>query len=83
LISRFGAAVEQPGGVRVVPSWALSALGLVSNEMRAIREMLYQWERPYVIDDRRFCTTFGVSATPIDDAIRATLADAVSTAKAA
>jgi nucleoside-diphosphate-sugar epimerase len=83
LISRFGAAAGQPGGVRVVPSWALAALGLVSNEMRAIREMLYQWERPYVIDDRRFCTTFGVSATPIDDAIRATLADGTHTAKAA
>lgn len=83
LISRFGAAVGQPGGVRAVPRWALGALGVVSNEMRAIREMLYQWERPYVIDDRRFRTTFGVSATPIDDAIRATFEDAVSRGKAA
>lgn len=79
LIARFGAAIGQPGGVRVVPSWALAALGLVSNELRAIREMLYQWERPYVIDDRRFRSTFGVEATPIDVAIRATLDDATST----
>jgi nucleoside-diphosphate-sugar epimerase len=83
LISRFGAAVGQPGSVRVVPSWALATLGLVSIEMRAIREMLYQWQRPYVIDDRRFRTTFGVEATPIDDAIQATFADAVGVAKAA
>jgi hypothetical protein len=51
--------------------------------MRAIREMLYQWQRPYVIDDRRFRTTFGVEATPIDEAIRMTLADSVTSTKAA
>jgi nucleoside-diphosphate-sugar epimerase len=82
LIARFGAAVGQPGGVRVVPSWALAGLGLFSNEMRAIREMVYQWQRPYVIDDRRFRATFGVEATPIDEAIRLTLDDA-SASKAA
>jgi nucleoside-diphosphate-sugar epimerase len=81
LISRFGAAIGQPGRVRAVPGWALAAVGLFSNEMRAIREMLYQYEQPYVLDDRRFRTTFGVSATPIEDAIRATLADASSTAR--
>ena len=41
--------------------------------MRALREMVYQWERPYVIDDRRFRSTFGVEPTPIDAALRATL----------
>lgn len=83
LIARFGAVIGQPGTVRVVPSWALAALGLFSNEMRAIREMLYQWERPYVIDDRRFRSTFGVEATPIDEAIRITLADAAAASEAA
>lgn len=83
LIARCGEVIGQPGSVRAIPGWALAALGLVSPQMRAIREMLYQYERPYVLDDRRFRTTFGVSATPIDDAIRATLADASSTSKAA
>jgi hypothetical protein len=83
LIARCGAVIGQPGGVRAVPGWALAAVGLFSNEMRAIREMLYQYERPYVLDDSRFRTTFGISATPIDEAIRATFADAASTAKAA
>lgn len=84
LIARFGAALGQPGSVRVVPRWALAALGLVSADMRAIREMVYQWERPYVIDDRRFRTTFGVEATPIAEAIRGTLGlGQVSSVKAA
>ena len=83
LIARFGAAIGKPGTVRVVPSWALAGLGLVSVEMRAIREMVYQWGRPYVIDDRRFRSTFGVEATAIDEAIRLTFADADAASKAA
>ena len=41
--------------------------------MRAVRKMVYQWEHPYVIDDRRFRTTFGVEPTPIDEALTVTL----------
>lgn len=73
LIARAGTLIGKPGTVRRVPSWGLAALGLVSGELRAIREMLYQWEQPYVLDDRRFRTTFGIAATPIDEALRATL----------
>jgi nucleoside-diphosphate-sugar epimerase len=83
LIARFGAAIGKPGSVRVVPRWALATLGLVSADMRAIREMLYQWERPYVLDDRRFRSTFGVEATPIDAAIRGTLGLPLSSSRAA
>ena len=73
LIERCGVVIGVPASIRVVPKWALSAVGLVSPEVRAIRKMLYQWERPYVIDDRRFRSTFGIEPTPIDEAIRATL----------
>jgi nucleoside-diphosphate-sugar epimerase len=73
LITRAGALLGQPGTLRRVPAWALAGLGLVSGELRAIREMLYQWEQPYVLDDRRFRSVFGVEATPIDEALRATL----------
>jgi nucleoside-diphosphate-sugar epimerase len=73
LVERCGAALGRPGRVRVVPSWALTAVGVVSPTVRAIRKMLYQWERPYVLDDRRFRTTFGIEPTPIDEAIAATL----------
>lgn len=73
LIEQCGTVLGAPASVRVVPKWALSAVGLVSPAVRAIRKMLYQWERPYVIDDRRFRTTFGIEPTPIDEALRATL----------
>jgi hypothetical protein len=38
--------------------------------MRAAAEMTYQWKVPYLLDDSRFRTTFGVSATPIDVAVQ-------------
>ncbi|WP_052548692.1 NAD-dependent epimerase/dehydratase family protein [Enhygromyxa salina] len=83
LVERFGQALGQAGAIRAVPSWALTAVGVVSPTVRAIREMIYQWEVPYVIDDRRFCATFGVEATPIDEAIRATLGVANGNRRAA
>lgn len=73
LIARAGALLGRPGAVRRIPSWALATIGLVSKDLRAIREMLYQWDAPYVLDDRRFRASFGVEATPIDEALRATV----------
>ncbi len=73
LLERCAAALGQRASITAVPNWALTAMGLFSPMLRAVRPMIYQWERPYVIDDRRFRTTFGVEATPIDEAIRATL----------
>lgn len=73
LLERCGTLVGREVKVTVVPKWALSAIGMFWAEGRAIRKMLYQWDRPYVLDDRRFRETFGWEPTPIDDALRATL----------
>lgn len=73
LLERCSALLGRPANVTAVPNWALSAIGLVWPEMRAIRKMLYQWDRPFVLDDRRFRSTFGLEPTPIDEALRATL----------
>lgn len=73
LLERCGALLGRPVKTTVIPRWALAAIGLVWPEGRAIRKMLYQWDRPYVLDDRRFRSTFGFEPTPIDDALRATL----------
>jgi nucleoside-diphosphate-sugar epimerase len=39
-------------------------------------EMAYQYTAPYVLDSHAFETTFGVTATPTDDGVAATLAAA-------
>lgn len=73
MVERCGMVLGRGGTVTSVPNWALSALGVFSPMLRAMRKMVYQWEHPYVIDDRRFRETFGVDATPIDEAIATTL----------
>lgn len=74
LLLRFGAAAGTSGALWRMPGWATATIGVFSPLVRAMREMVYQWEVPYVIDDRRIRTAFGVEATPIDRAIAATLA---------
>ena len=51
----------------------LVALGLFMPLLRELRETLYQWERPWVVDDSKFRSAFGAEATDVDDGIRRTL----------
>jgi hypothetical protein len=39
-----------------------------------MNEMLYQWDEPFVVDDRRFRERFGAQPTGLEEAARATLA---------
>ncbi|MEM9695897.1 MAG: NAD-dependent epimerase/dehydratase family protein [Myxococcota bacterium] len=75
LLERFAEAAGTRVRVRGIPSWMLKMVGVFSPLMRALGEMAYQWEMPYVLDDSAFCRTFGASATPLDQAIDATLAE--------
>ena len=47
---------------------------LFSPTLRAVTEQLYQSERPWVVDSSKFERAFGWSATPLPDAISATVA---------
>jgi nucleoside-diphosphate-sugar epimerase len=47
--------------------------GLFIPGARETVEMMYEFEKPFVVDSTRFETTFGVRATPLSQAIAATL----------
>lgn len=49
-------------------------LGVVDRPVRELREMLYQFEEPFVMDTSRFNDTFGDASTPLDTAIAHTVA---------
>jgi nucleoside-diphosphate-sugar epimerase len=50
------------------------ALASVFNPtLRAVREQLYQSERPWVVDSTAFERSFGWRATPLEDAIGETV----------
>ena len=54
--------------------WGIAMAALFDPTMRAVKEQLYQSERPWVVDSTRFERTFGWTATPSRDAVAATVA---------
>ena len=52
----------------------LRLVGLFNPGARESVEMLYEFERPFVVDSSRFETTFGKRATPLRQALRETVA---------
>jgi len=59
--------------VSAVPG-AVLALGSVVPFLREVREMSYQWTRPYVLDDTASREHFGIDPTPWDEVCRRTAA---------
>lgn len=47
--------------------------GLFIPEARETVEMMYEFERPFVVDSSKFERTFGMRATPLEEALRATI----------
>lgn len=60
--------------VSQVPDLALRVLGLVNPLMREIRETAYQFDRPFVLDDRAARGTFGLEPTPWRDMLAGVVA---------
>lgn len=52
----------------------MSIGGLFIPEAKETVEMMYEFEKPFIIDSRKFENTFGRKATPIGEAIRETVA---------
>lgn len=73
IVARFAAALGPDIRISTLPRWLLRAIGVASPMMRELAEMTYQWEQPYVVDDRKFRARFGDGATSWDDAIAATV----------
>jgi nucleoside-diphosphate-sugar epimerase len=64
-------------GVRVklgtAPRFILALLGRFDENLRELREMLYQFERDFVMDSARFESTFGMRPTPLEESIGQTI----------
>jgi nucleoside-diphosphate-sugar epimerase len=52
----------------------MSIGGLFIPEAKESVEMMYEFEKPFIIDSSRFETTFGMKATPMREAIKETVA---------
>jgi nucleoside-diphosphate-sugar epimerase len=69
----YGLVDMKDKGVTVVPAFMIAFLGLFMTFMREMKEMMPSWTNDYTVDDSAFCSTFGVQATPIEQALRETL----------
>lgn len=74
----MAAAYAQAAGlptptVRPVPGWVVRALGAVSSDMRELAEMLYQFERPFVMSSHRSEALLNLRPTPLSEGAAATV----------
>jgi len=69
----FRAAGRRPR-VKALPRALLQVLGLVNPTVRELRELLYEFEEPFVLDHSKFDRAFGAGATPLDEAVGRTVA---------
>jgi nucleoside-diphosphate-sugar epimerase len=74
MIHRFEAALGHDIPLNVMPKWLLNTLGMVAPMVREIKEMAYQWDEPFIVDDSRFRATFDMRPVAVDEAARATVA---------
>jgi nucleoside-diphosphate-sugar epimerase len=72
-VAAIEAAAGTEGGVSAMPRLVLSVVGLFNGSLREMKEMLYEFEEPYVVDSTKFEQTFGWHATPLAESIPATV----------
>jgi nucleoside-diphosphate-sugar epimerase len=65
-------ALGVPLRIRALPAPLLAPLGLFSPFLGEIREMRFQWDRPYRVDASKFAKAFWSDATPFEAGVRET-----------
>lgn len=68
----FIAAGKEPK-FRIASRGLVSFMGLFNPAMRELKEDMYRFEQPYVVDHSKFEKAFGFISTPHEEAIKETL----------
>lgn len=74
LVAQLADALGSSTRARVLPGWAFAAVAPFVPLFRELRETMYQWDRPFRVDDSRFRTRFPGLATSLADAVAGTVA---------
>jgi hypothetical protein len=74
LVARFSRQVGREIRLAGVPRWAVKTVGVFVPLFREVGEMLYQWDEPFVINDRRFRERFQQEPADASNAAAATVA---------
>jgi len=74
MVAALAAAAGVPTPpVTAMSPWVVRAAGFAWPTVRELQETRHQFDQPFMIDSSAFTDTFGVRATPLPDAVRATL----------
>lgn len=74
MLEMIGAELGREVKMRTAGKTMLTVLALFNPTLREFKEMYYEFDEPYVVDDSKFRAAFGHDATPHEEAIRQTLA---------
>ena len=66
--------VNQPPKLQAVPTILVNLLALVAPPMRAVKETMYQSQKPWVVDHSKYVHAFGGETTPHEAAVAQTIA---------
>ena len=72
-INKVYAAAGHEPQIQAMSRVMVNVVGVFNGQVRELKEMLYEFEKPFVVDSGRFESAFGVHATPSDGAIPATV----------
>jgi nucleoside-diphosphate-sugar epimerase len=73
MAQQIGKVLGKPVRIQAIPKLAVQAFGLFQPFMYEMVEMFYQYTEPQIVDASAIEQTFGLHATPLDEAIRATV----------
>ena len=57
-----------------MPGFMVHVIALFNANVREVREVLFEFEEPFVVDSSAYASTFGESATKLHNAIPAIVA---------
>ncbi len=73
LVGRLSRAFGSEIRVTRLPGLMRRVVGVFMPILREIEEMMYQWQEPFIVDDRRFRERFHLAPADPDNAARATV----------
>lgn len=74
LVAAVAAVLGVPARTMTLPAWAVRGLGPFVSLFGELSETLYQWDRPFLVDDTAFRARFPGLATDLDGAVRGVVA---------
>jgi nucleoside-diphosphate-sugar epimerase len=67
-------ALQQPPKMGALGKTMLRLGGIFIPAAREVVEMMYEFEKPFVVDSSKFTKMFGMQGTPVREAIKQTVA---------